>query len=416
MTEAATAATRPPISRASLALLAAACGVTVGNVYLCQPLLNQMAVSFGVPPQLAGLVATGAQIGYAPGILFILPLADAIEPRRLVRVLLVLTTLSLIGAAFSPTAPVLIVASLAIAGATVVPQILIPVASGFVEPQHRGRVIGALQTGLILGILLSRTLSGVVAQLSGSWRWPYVLAAVLTGTLAPFVPAVIPLRGARPSHGGYLRLLGSLFPLLRHRPLRLSMALGFCVFAAFSAFWATLAFHLASPAFGLGPATAGLFGLYGAPGAILAPLAGRLSDRYGAFRVNAFALLSVGAAFALAGTVGAASLLALMVAVNLLDFGLQSGQIANQARIFALGDDIRARVNTLYMVATFSGGAIGSIAGVFSWSEAGWRGVCGLALLLVAAAALILLFSARAQASRRDRAIAVDADPVRKSP
>jgi MFS family permease len=194
------------------------------------------------------------------------------------------------------------------------------------------------------------------------------------------------------------------------------MALGFCVFAAFSAFWATLAFHLASPAFGLGPATAGLFGLYGAPGAILAPLAGRLSDRYGAFRVNAFALLSVGAAFALAGTVGAASLLALMVAVNLLDFGLQSGQIANQARIFALGDDIRARVNTLYMVATFSGGAIGSIAGVFSWSEAGWRGVCGLALLLVAAAALILLFSARAQASRRDRAIAVDADPVRKSP
>ena len=127
-------------------------------------------------------------------------------------------------------------------------------------------------------------------------------------------------------------------------------------------------------------------------------MAGRLSDRFGSTRVNAFALLSVGVAFALAGTLGALSLIALLVAVNLLDFGLQSGQVANQTRIFALGDDIRARVNTLYMVATFGGGACGSFAGTFAWSHAGWRGVCALALGLVAAVALTLLLGVRAQA------------------
>jgi MFS family permease len=177
------------------------------------------------------------------------------------------------------------------------------------------------------------------------------------------------------------------------------MALGFLVFAAFSAFWATLAFHLASPQFGLGPAAAGLFGLYGAPGAILAPVAGRLSDRLGSRRVNFLSLLAVAAAFAIGGWVGALSLAALVVTVNLLDFGLQSGQIANQTRIFALGDDIRARVNTLYMVATFGGGAAGSLAGTFAWASGGWPGVCGLALALVMAAAGVLLAS-RASAAQ----------------
>jgi predicted MFS family arabinose efflux permease len=397
MLEAAPAAAPQSLSRTTLALLAAACGITVGNVYLCQPLLDQIAVSFAVPPHLAGLVATGAQVGYALGILFILPLADAIEPRRLVRVLLLLTALMLIGAALSPSVPVLVAVSLTIACTTVVPQILIPITTGFAEPKHRGRVIGTLQTGLILGILLSRTISGGVAAFSGTWRSPYLLAALLTGSLALVLPPLIPSRDDRPAHNGYLSLLATLLPLLRHRPLRLSMALGFCIYAAFSAFWATLAFHLASPAFGLGPGTAGLFGLYGAPGAILAPLAGRLSDRFGTVRVNVFALISVAMAFVVAGTVGAFSLLALVVAVNLLDFGLQSGQVANQTRIFALGDDIRARVNTLYMVATFGGGAIGSFAGAIAWSQAGWRGVCAVGLMLVAAAALMLVSSVRAQ-------------------
>lgn len=386
-----TAASQP--GRGTLALLAAACGITVGNVYLCQPLLDQIAVSLGVPAQTAGLVAVGAQVGYALGILLVLPLADVIASRKLVRTLLVLTALFLLVAALSPTTPLLIAASMALTATTVIPQILIPIMSGLAAPEHRGRIIGTLQTGLILGILLSRTVSGTVAQATDTWRSPYLLAAILTGLLLLIVPRLIPDRERGATHTGYLNLLRSLPPLLRHRPLRLSMTLGFLVFGAFSAFWATLAFYLASPAFGLGPAAAGLFGLYGAPGAILAPMAGRLSDRIGAFRVNLLSLTAVAVAFALGGWVSGISLLALVVAVNLLDFGLQSGQIANQTRIFALGNDIRARVNTLYMVATFGGGAAGSFAGTLAWSLGGWTAVCTLALLLAALAGVILVLN-----------------------
>lgn len=346
-----------------------------------------------VSERTAGLVAVGAQVGYALGILFVLPLADAMVVRRLVRVLLGLTALFLIVAASAPTAPLLIAASVALTATTVIPQILIPVISGMATPEHRGRTIGLLQTGLILGILLSRTVSGAVAQFTDSWRSPYLLAAALTAGLLFFVPRLLPASREGAAKTGYLDLLRSLPSLLRHRPLRLSMTLGFLVFAAFSAFWATLAFHLAGPPFRLGPAAAGLFGLYGAPGAILAPVAGRLSDRLGSFRVNSFSLLAVAAAFIVGGWIGAFSLAALICTVNLLDFGLQSGQIANQTRIFALGDDIRARVNTLYMVATFGGGAVGSLAGTFAWTLAGWFGVCGLALFLVITAAITLIVS-----------------------
>lgn len=386
-----TAASQP--GRGTLALLAAACGITVGNVYLCQPLLDQIAVSLGVPAQTAGLVAVGAQVGYALGILLVLPLADMIASRKLVRTLLALTALFLLAAALSPTTPLLIAASVALTATTVIPQILIPIISGLVAPEHRGRIIGTLQTGLILGILLSRTVSGAVAQATDTWRSPYLLATILTGLLLLIVPRLIPDRERGTTHTGYLSLLRSLPPLLRHRPLRLSMTLGFLVFGAFSAFWATLAFHLASPAFGLGPAAAGLFGLYGAPGAILAPMAGRLSDRIGSFKVNLLSLAAVAVAFALGGWIGGLSLLALVVAVNLLDFGLQSGQIANQTRIFALGNDIRARVNTLYMVATFGGGAAGSFAGSLAWSLGGWTAVCVLALALAALAGIALVLN-----------------------
>ncbi|RQR33287.1 MFS transporter [Burkholderia sp. Bp9142] len=390
----------PRMGRRALATLAAASGVAVGNVYLCQPLLDEIARNMKVPAQVSGLVAVGAQVGYALGILFVLPLADTIPARRLVRILSIATALFLLAAALSPTMPLLIAASTLLAATTVVPQILIPVVSGFSAPEHRGRIIGTLQTGLILGILLSRTVSGSIAQVSGSWRVPYLLAAVLTGSLAVIVPRLIPARADTARHTGYLNLLRSLPPLLRNRPLRLLMALGFLVFAAFSALWASLAFHLASPEFRLGSAAAGLFGLYGAPGALLAPMAGRLSDRLGVFRINLVSLAAVGSAFVFAGLPGAFSLTALVVTVNLLDFGLQSGQIANQTRIFALGGNIRARVNTLYMVSTFGGGAVGSFAGSAAWSIAGWHGVCALALLLVGAAGVVLALNLRGQAAQ----------------
>lgn len=362
----------------------------VGNIYLCQPLLAQIARDFGIPERSAGFVAAATQVGYALGILFVVPLADMGAPARLVRWLLVLTSLGLIGATLAPDIAVLIAASLALAAVTVVPQILIPLAPTLVAPEHRGRIIGSLMTGLVMGILLSRTLSGAIAELTGSWRASFAAAAVLTGLLSLILPRFVPDNGPNPDHASYRSLMASLPPLLRHRPLLLSMALNFLIFGTFSAIWATLAFHQAGPQFGMGPGAAGLFGLWGAPGALLAPMAGRLSDRWGSGRVNAMAMVSVALALIVAGTLGRTHVLALVAAVNLLDFGMQSGQVANQTRIFGLGDAIRGRLNTLYMVASFTGGALGAIGGGLVWALYGWQGVCVLGGVLLAGAASIL--------------------------
>ena len=386
------ASTPPDIGRGTVFVYALTCGVMVGNLYLCQPLLHEIARSLRITEPVAGFVTVAAQIGYALGILLLVPLADIAEPTRLLRWLIVLTTAGLVLAGMAPGITVLIAASLVFAAATVVPQILVPLATALVAPDRRGRVIASLQTGFILGILLSRTVSGAVASAAGTWRAPFFLAAIGTGSLFFVLPRYLP-RGARGRARSYRSLIGSLLPLLRHKPLRTSMALGFCVFGAFSVFWSTLAFHLASPTFGLGAAAAGLFGLWGAPGAILAPVAGRFADRVGSAWVNLGSLVCAGLAFLVAGTLGTASVLALVVAVNLLDFGLQSGQIANQTRIFKLDAAVRARVNTVYMVGVFGGGAFGSLAGTTAWHLAGWHGACALAIVLVALAGVVLATS-----------------------
>jgi predicted MFS family arabinose efflux permease len=382
--------TNAPIRRGTIPVMALACGVMVGNIYLCQPLLGAIAESFGVPERIASLVAVATQVGYALGILLLVPLADIAEPRKLVRWMFTLTAIALVVAAAAPNIGILVAASLSLALLTVVPQVLIPLATSLAPPEKRGRVVGSLMMGLILGILLSRTVSGIVAQYSGTWRAPFALSAVLTVCLLFFVPHFMPKRPESRQAMSYGRLLASLPPLLRHRPLLLSMGMNFLAFGSFSAFWATLAFHLASPPFGLGPAAAGLFGVWGAPGALLAPMAGRLADRWGSSRVNAFAFVAVLAGFVIAGTLGSTHIFAIVIGVNLLDFGLQSGQVANQTRIFAIGHEIRGRLNTIYMVSTFSGGALGALAGGYAWTYAGWTGVCVFSGILVCLAAALL--------------------------
>lgn len=378
------------VRRGTLTLLAIACGVMVATIYLCQPLLAEIARSLGVSPQQAALVAVLTQVGYTLGILFVVPLADSSDPVKLIRWMMSLTIVGLLCAACSPTLGVLLGASLCIAATCVVAQVLIPLATTLAGPEYRGRIISRLSTGLILGILLSRTFSGISAQYLGSWRAPFVLEAMLVAVLLVVLPAYLPKRAA--PHGmGYLALLKSLPALLRHRELQLSMMLSFCTFAGFSALWASLAFHLASSAFNLGPAAAGLFGLWGAPGALLAPYAGRLVDRWGPNRVNLLSLCALAVCFVLALTWGATSMIALVLAINLLDFGQQSGQVANQARIFGLDPQIRGRLNTLYMVVTFAGGAAGAFIGGHIWALAGWPGICWFVGWLVVVAGLILL-------------------------
>lgn len=388
----------PGTRRGTVPVMAVACGVMVGNIYLCQPLLAQIAAGFGVPESVSSLVAVVTQIGYAFGILMVVPLADMAQPARLMRWLLALTALGLAAAAMAPNVPMLLAACLCFAPVTVVAQILIPLSTSLTRPEHRGRIVGSLQTGLVLGILLSRTFSGITAEMTGSWRASYALAAALTAVLFFILPAFVPAKRENLSTTRYRDLMASMPALLRHRPLLLSMGMNFFAFGAFTGLWSMLAFHLQTPAFGLGPAAAGLFGLWGAPGVLLSPTAGRLSDRWGPARVNALAFGFAALGFLIAGTWGAASVAGLVIAVNLTDFGVQSGQVANQTRIFALGAEIRGRLNTLYMTATFFGGAIGAFAAGLAWTAAGWTGVCVLCGGMIGLAALLLLIS---EVSRR---------------
>ncbi|KKB61038.1 MFS transporter [Robbsia andropogonis] len=375
----------------SIPMMAVACGVMVANVYLCQPILSAIALSFHESAAKAGWIATSAQIGYALGILFVVPLADRTNPRVLIRILLSLTAIALIAAAASPSIQLLAALMLIVTMTTVVPQVLIPVAVSLAEPGKSGRVVGAMQTGLILGILLSRTVSGAVAQLSGTWRASYLVAAALTLLLLLALPRFIPERRAV-AKSSYLSLLTSLPKLFfRWRELRFSAFLGASMFGAFSAFWATLAFHIANAPFHYGSAQAGLFGLWGAAGALIAPFSGRLSDRFGPTWVNVMSVTSAAAAFALFLFYGDMSVFAIVIGVNLLDFANQSGQIANQARIFKLDPEARARLNTVYMVFTFGGGAIGSAIGAWAWSESEWQGVCRAGSALIGLVAVLLL-------------------------
>ncbi|MFI8209341.1 MFS transporter [Streptomyces werraensis] len=386
------AATRPGVKRGTIPVFATATALTVSNIYFAQPLLDEIAHSFHTSASTAGLVATAGQVGYALGIVTVVPLADGARLRRLSTVLLVITTVGLLAAALAPSVALLSLAALVLSTSTVLPQVIMPTVVSMASAGNAGRVLAAVGTGLTLGALLSRTAAGLIAEATGTWRAGYAVAALATGALLLVLPRYMPADPpALVRHKlRYVRLLGSLPPLItQHASLRVSAALGATVFAAFSAFWSSLAFHLTAPPIGLGPAVIGLFGLFSVPGALAARCSGRLADRWGPLRVNVLALTSAALAFVLFA-VADRSLVMLAVGCNLLGFGTTSSQVANQARIFAAQPAIRARLNTVYMFSVFAGGAAGSSVAAAAFSTCGWAGVVatGLGSLLVAAIAL----------------------------
>ncbi|MCX5395145.1 MFS transporter [Streptomyces sp. NBC_00094] len=392
-----------PAGSVNVLLFAVAGAVTVANIYFPQPLLAAVAHGLDVSERTAGLIASAAQIGYALGILLLVPLADTARLRRLTSVLLALTVLALLVAAAAPDVVTLALATLALSTTTVLPQILTPVAAVLAGPGRRGRVVGLVGLGLTLGSTLSRTVSGAVTDASGSWRTAYVVAAAATAALLWVLPRRLPERmgtgGAVPKgarrRSSYLRLLAGLPRLLaEHRELRISALLGACVFAAFSVFWAVLAFHLAAPPLGYGPGAAGLYGVLTLPAALLSAGAGQLADRYGPWAVNALGLVGAGLGLGVAG-LAPYSPVALVVGANLLVVGVSSSQVASQALIFAIGRAVAARVNTVFMLATFCGGAIGSFVGSWLYTAYGWSAALLLAGVFVAVAGFVVTVAAR---------------------
>lgn len=383
------------LTKPLVSLMAVVCGATVANLYYIQPLEAQVAASFHVSQSAAGMAAMLTQIGYALGLLFFVPLGDMLERRSVILKMLLLVALSLLLAGLAPSYSILLAAMFLIGLTTIVPQLIVPYAAQLSRPEEQGKIIGDVMSGLLIGILLSRTFSGLIGAAVG-WRVVYYLATVLTVLLLFLIRFAFPKSEAN-GQMAYGKLMKSIPSLIREqRTLRESALNGFFMFGSFSAFWTSLIFLLESPHYGMGTREAGLFGLAGVAGALAAPLIGKTADRRSPrYAVGIGILLSTLAylCFAFAGF----HLWGLIVGVILLDLGNQAGQVSNMARVQALGDSTRSRNNTVYMVSYFVGGAAGSFAGTQCFQQFGWHGVCAVGLAFQLAALLIHFVAYRKQ-------------------
>ncbi|EEF57403.1 MFS transporter [Pedosphaera parvula] len=382
---------RPP-HPVLIALLAITAGITVANIYYCQPILGAIAGTFHVNYGAAARVATCTQLGYALGLLLLVPLGDIFERRRLIVTFTAASALVLVAVGNVPGLPLLVPLSLLLGTISITPQLVVPYSAGLVPAENRGRVVGIVMSGLLIGILLSRTLSGFLNTLVG-WRAVYFISAGIVFALAILLVCVLPKQCPEEQRNlHYGQLLASLLHLIRTEPiLRRHALIGAFSFAGFSAFWTTLAFHLESLPGKYGSSTVGMFGLFGAAGALAAPLAGRLADRYEARLVNGAALLLIILSFAVMGFAGT-SLVTLAIGVILMDAGVQGSHISNQTRIYALHPALRNRLNSVYMFTYFLGGSLGSAIGSWAWTHFRWPGVCAVSALS-ATLGLITLFT-----------------------
>jgi predicted MFS family arabinose efflux permease len=373
-------------------LFAIACGLIVANLYYAQPLVGPIAAELGMSPSLAGLLVTLTQVGYGLGLLFIVPLGDILENRRLVLTLITACALALASAALVRSAPVFLIAAAAIGFTSVTVQILVPWSAHLASEANRGRVVGNVMSGLLLGIMLARPVSSFIASIWG-WHAIYFLSAALMAALTGLLLFILPMRRPEATlrYGqlvASLRHLALTQPVLRRRALYQA-----CLFGAFSLFWTTVPLFLASPAFGLGQRGIALFALAGVAGAVAAPIAGRLADRGRSRRVTAAAMLMVAAGFLIslcAQDGSALSLGLLTMAAIVLDFGVTANLVTSQRAIFSLGAEYRNRLNGLFMATFFLGGAASSAIGAWTYARGGWPLACwtGLALPALALAYL----------------------------
>lgn len=387
MTKTSSAAPRTP-----LPFLGLACAVGVSTMYYNQPLLLEMGHTYGAAAGRTGFVAVATQVGYAVGLLFFVPLGDVLERRALMMKMYGAVALALLLVAVAPSLTWLIAGSVLIGLFASVTHVALPIAPDLVSNEERGRAIGIVMTGLLLGILLARTFAGWVSHIHG-WRYVFVVGAVLNAAFVPLLWRVMPKLPPKQALR-YGDAMKSLWTLYRTEPLlRESSELGGLVFASFSCFWTTLAFLLDSH-YGLGAGIAGTFGLVGAAGALVAPVAGRLSDKHGSRWVVALGMALLASSFLLlwgeenVRIPTALHIAALALGVIVLDVGAQMTQVANQTRVFGLDPSARSRLNTVYMTVFFTGGAIGSALATVAWVHWQWNGVCVLALALIGLAGL----------------------------
>jgi predicted MFS family arabinose efflux permease len=343
-----------PLSKGLTLLFALASGIIIANIYYAQPLLVAIARDFGYAPAHLGFLVTLTQLGYAAGMILIVPLGDVLNRRTMIVSLLMSTVLTLLAVAISPTMLQFALASLVLGISSCGAQLQVPFAASLATDKERGQVVGTVMSGLLLGILLARTVSGAIAQLAG-WRAVYIVAALLALLLTACLLRALP-EDRRSQPWRYSQLLGSLATLLKEHPaIGLRSLYGALGYACFSVFWTGLTFLLSQAPY------------HGA--------AGRLADRGHVARAGKLFSLGILVSFGFIYG-GGYSLTALIAGVLLLDAGVQGMHISNQSIIYALAPQARSRVTTIYLTCYFIGGAIGSSAASIAYARAGWAGVC----------------------------------------
>lgn len=372
------------MSRGQSVLMAVAVGLLVGNLYYIQPLLGEIARSLQLSEAEVGFAATLAMVGQAVGMFLVLPMGDIYDRRPLVLFSVIASMLALLGLSAATGLASLAAACLLLGLATTGTHMMISLAASLARPEQRGRAVGTVLSGLLIGLLLSRTVSGILGA-HISWRAIYLLAAGVL--LLLFVVLWKKLPHSQPiSRMPYKRLLASMLDLWRAEPaLRESCCFGALSFGAFGAFWIALAFHLEAAPFHYGPQAAGLMGLLAVIGAVGASAVGRLADRISPRQLSGAFLIVGLLSFILLWLMGT-SLLGMCVGLILMDLGTQGVHVCNQARVYGLQPEARNRLGTVYIVTYFAGGAIGSALGTWGWAQAGWTGVCAAGGLLMALA------------------------------
>ena len=362
----------PPVgpSRRLILTLAICTGMSAASLYYAQPLLQSIKVSLHLGTTTAGLIVTATQVGYIAGLLLVVPLGDIFARRRLVPTMVAGIALSLLAMSVSPDGPVLLVSAVAVGALSVAAQMSVAFAATLAPDAIRGRVVGTVMSGLLLGILLARTIAGYLANFGG-WRTPFQVAAGAMVVMAVVLLKTLPGEQRRPGVN-YVQAIISIPILLVEEPLiRRRAIFGAASFGAFNALWTPLAFLLSRSPYDYSTSTIGLFGLFGVVGAVTASFAGRFADRGGAGTMTAATSMLLALTWIAIGF-GRSSLATLIVGVIVLDFACQGLHITNQSLIYKLRPEARSRITATYMSVYFVGGTLGSLGASAAYSSGGW--------------------------------------------
>jgi predicted MFS family arabinose efflux permease len=376
------------LSRFQVILMSVAAGTSVANIYYNQPILKEISSTFNINETRAGLISILSQVGYGIGLFFITPLGDKINKKKLIIALQVLLFISLFLIAFSENIVQVWVLSVMISIFSVSVQVIMPMAAGL-DRKSRGKTVGTIFTGILIGILAARVFSGSIAEWFG-WRYVYGISACAILIMVILMKLSLP-EVENHFEGSYIKLLSSaLHQIKRFRLLRSISAIGALQFGMFSSFWTTLTFHLSGAPFYFHSDIIGLFGLVAIAGALMAPVLGKRTDkgdsrwvRFSAIGIIIFSILMM--------MLITDSVVVLIVGVLLLDIGVQAMQVTNVALIYTLDETSHSRINTIFMTSVFVGGALGTLVGVICWQLGGWLGVTTQMLLWSLFVLLILL-------------------------